>query len=84
MRTTRTLAAGATLMLALVTAHATPLPLDTGVGAIIAAQGNAAIRQIQAEGRRAVTAVPPELPRPVPMALAGAGTAIAAQVRCAK
>jgi hypothetical protein len=26
----------------------------------------------------------PELPRPVAVALAGAGTAVAAQVRCAK
>jgi hypothetical protein len=78
------LASGVTLLLAHALAASAPPPRDSGIGARIAAQGNAAIRQIQAEARVAVTAVLPELPRPVAAALAGAGTAVAAQVRCAK
>jgi hypothetical protein len=77
-------ALAASLLVAQAAAGGAPAARDSGVGPLIAAQGNAAIRQIQAEARAAVTAVLPALPRPAAAALAGAGTAVAAQVRCAQ
>lgn len=66
-----------------------PVSRDTGVGALIAAQGNAALRLIRAELKAQLMAQKPALPAPAHatkvggVPAGGAGPA-SANVRCAK
>jgi len=64
---------------------------DTGVGQLIAAQGNVALRLIRAEAKAALRLVKPKLPAhatkvvfPAPSLPAGAGASVAAGARCAE